>query len=37
MARMCLLTEQEAERDEPKTWNVTDWKNENILKVEQPE
>ena len=40
MARMCLLTEQEVKgdgEDEPNTWNVTDWKNENMLKVEQPE
>lgn len=40
MARMCLLTEQEVKgdgEDEPNTWNVTNWKNENMLKVEQPE
>lgn len=40
MARMCLLTEQEVKgdgEDEPETWNVTGWRNENILKVEQAE
>lgn len=38
MARMCLLTEQEVKgdgEDEPETWNVTGWRNENILKVER--
>lgn len=36
---MCFLTEQEVRRDgedESKIWNVTDWKNEYILKIKQP-
>lgn len=39
MGRMCFLTEQEVRRDgedESKIWNVTDWKNEYILKIKQP-
>lgn len=39
MNRMCFLTEQEVKRDgedEFKIWNVTDKKNDCILKTKQP-